>query len=392
MGDAIRIMIVDDSSENRGWLRRQFAGTSFAVVGEVSLGPEAVAQCRESRADAVVIGVEDPIARALRTIEILAVGVGIPILAVSSLNDREALRRVMLAGARDFVVKPLAAEDLRQALVDVLELDRRRMSLASEVAESGHHGEIIVVFGAKGGVGKTTLATNLAVALARDAKQRVVLVDLDTHLGDVGLLLDLPPDRSIADVVPLIDKLDPELLRSFVSSHESGVHVLAAPARPEVGETVGPKHVQKLLDVLTRTYDAIVVDTPRAFNDNTITAMDAANLILLLTTLEVPSVKNTRLCLDTLRSWHYPTEKVKLLINHAHSANGVGNHDVELALEYPIFWKIPYDPAVCVASRRGRPFVQDQAGARVARNVSDLAAVLSGSKPPSRSLLARVLG
>ena len=393
MAEQIHVMLVDDMAESRAMLKKQLLAGDFDIVGEAGFGPEAIDLARELRPNVILIGVEEPTARPLRTLEMLALAMrDCPIVAISSLSDRESLRRAMLAGARDYLVKPLLAEDLRQALVDLIENERRRFAVAEEVIEGGHRGEIITVFGAKGGIGRTMLATNLAVALVKEANQRVALVDLDTHLGDVALLLDIVPERTLADVVPVVDRLDPELMRSFLTVHRSGVRVLAAPLRPEAGETIQPVVVQKVLEVLRKTYDYVVVDTPRAFNDNVITAMDLSTLILLVTTLEIPCLKSTKLCLDMLRSWRYPTEKVKLVINHAHQANGVGSRDVEGILEYPIFWKIPNDKVVGLATRLGEPFLLGKPGAKISRNLANLSYVLSGVRAPRSGWLGRIIG
>ncbi|MDE3077743.1 MAG: AAA family ATPase, partial [Chloroflexota bacterium] len=320
---AIRLMLVDDSTEERSQLKRLLLASEVVIGGESVLGTEAVATARELKPEVIVVAVEEPPARALRTIEALNVVVPeAPVVAISSLSDRENLRRAMLAGARDYLVRPVDADELERAVTGVCELERKRSALNEHLIESGHVGEVITVFGAKGGVGRTTLATNVAVALALNYKQRVALMDLDLQLGDVALMLDIVPERTIADLVPVVDKLDPELMRGFLSVHASGLKVLPAPARPEDGEKVTSAHVRKILEVLARTYDYVVVDTPRQLNDNVIATLDLSSLVCLVASNQLTCLKSTRLCLGMMKSWRYTNDKVKLIMNQAHNGSG----------------------------------------------------------------------
>ncbi|TAK27606.1 MAG: response regulator [Chloroflexota bacterium] len=392
--EATRVLIVDDAAQNRASLQRLLAQASFTIAGEAALGPEAVAEVKEAKPDVVLVAVEDPATRALRTIETLTMAVpGTPVVAVSSLSEREYMRRAMLAGARDYLVKPISAEDLETSLLALVELEQKRSSLAEDAVDTGRTGEIVTVLGAKGGIGRTTIAANLAVALAIEGKHKVALVDLDTQLGDVALLLDIVPEKSLGDVVSLIDRLDPELMRGFLSVHSSGLKVLPAPLRLEDGERITSAHVRRVLQVLSRTYDFVVVDTPRAFHDNTVTALDVSSLVIVVTTLDVACLKSTKVCLSILRSWRYPTEKVKLLINHVNNVNGIGNAEVESAVDYPIFWRIPNDTTTMTnCSRAGKPFVQTQPAAAISRNMISLSYSVAGDPPPTKGIMSRLRG
>lgn len=386
----IQLLLVDDSAEERAAVKRLLLASQHMIAGESVLGTEAVAMARDLKPSVILVAIEEPVSRGLRTIEALRVVVpDAPVIAISTLSARDYLRQAMMAGARDYLVRPVDAEELDKTVTEVFELERKHSALNEHVIESGHNGEILAVFGAKGGVGRTTVATNLAVALALNYKQRVALVDLDLQLGDVALLLDIVPERTISDLVSIVDKLDPELMRGFLSVHSSGLKVLPAPARPEDGERVTAAHIKKILEVLSHTYDYVVVDMPRQLNDNVIATLDASNLICLVASNQLTSLKSTKLCLGMMKAWHYTNDKVKLIMNQAHNGSSLPMNDAEMAIDYPIFWKVPYDGHLVATSQWGKPFVHAQPSAKISQNINGLAQAVSSSRTGGRSFMGR---
>lgn len=391
MTENVKVLLAADTAEDRISLNKLLMRGDFTVLSEASLGPEALALAKEFKPDIVLLSMEEPLARSLRTLEGMSLNnPDCPVVIVSSLGDREHLRRAMLAGARDYLVKPVSLDDLHNAVINVMETRRKKKAQAAESSTEVRQSEIISVFGAKGGIGKTTLATNLAVAMAQQTKQRVALLDFDVQLGDVALMLNLAPERTIAEVLPMLDKVDLEMLRSYLTEHPSGVSVLPSPSRPEEAEGIGPSHIRKILETLTKGYDYIIIDTPPSFNDIVLAALDQSNLVLMVTTLDLPSIKRTKLSLAMMKSWHYPEGKVKLVVNHATSANGLSNRDIETAIDYPIFWKVPNDSAVADSAKMGKPFVQSHPTAKISMNLTNLVCALSGLKPPTVTFMDRL--
>jgi len=390
----IKILLVDDAPDSRANVKRLLTAGGLTVAGEAGTGTEAVGIVRDVRPDAIIISLEEPVARPLKVIETLTIAAPeTPVIAVSSLMDKEYLRRAMVAGARDFLAQPLSPEELETTITSVVETDRKRRSLSNDVLENGSRGEIIAVYSGKGGIGKTTLATNLSVGMALEAKQkqRVAVVDLDLLFGDVAIMLDVTPERTVGDLVPLIEKLDPDLLRSFLHVHTSGLKVLCAPTRVEDSEALNPDRIRRILDVVARTFDYVIVDLPRTLDDRVVTTLDLANTVWLVTNYGVPTLKSTKMCLDTFRGWQYSEDKLKLVINHANRMNGLAPGEAERALDYPVFWKVPADAAVANASNQGKPFVQGQAATKIAQNVTGLAATLMGADSQTKGLLSRLL-
>jgi pilus assembly protein CpaE len=295
----------------------------------------------------------------------------------------------MRTGARDFLTKPVSAEELQRAVTAVYEAEQKKQTLSEPGQQSGlGTGDLLVLFGGKGGIGKTTLAVNLATAIAIESKQRVAIVDLDVQMGDIALMLSVVPERSVVDAAFSADRLEPEFLQSLLYTDRTGIRVLPAPAAPEESAEITAAQIGQVLDALMRTFDYVVVDTAPALNDINLTALQKATLILLLTTPELPSLKRTKISLGLLlRAWNFPEERIKLIVNYPYTHNGVMLSDMESTLDYPIFWKIPYDATVAESVKQGRPCVEARPNARFSRNLIELARAICGLNQPSRGLL-----
>jgi len=385
--EIVKVLLVDENADNLGALRRQLAFPDIEVVGEAGFGTVAFTWAQHFQPDIALVSVEEPLVRSLKTIELLALGhQPRPVIAVSSLGERDMLRKAMVAGASDYLVRPVPPDELRRALLTLHNREQSRRRGPSEAgAQPQHEGMILTVFGAKGGIGKSTLATNLAVSLAAETRRRVALLDLDLEFGDVALLLDLVPSKTIADLVPLVPTLDPDLLQSMLSPHPSGVQVLPAPLHPEEAEAVSPDHVARILQMLALTHDYVVVDTAAVLSDATLRVLDMATIILLVTSQEIASVKRAKTCLGLMRHWQYSDEKVKLVINRA-NGQGAKLDDIATAFEHPIFWKVPHDEAMAKATTTGTPVVLGKPGAPGALAVRNLARTLAGQQAGRRGL------
>jgi pilus assembly protein CpaE len=388
------IVTVDPDLGSRAETKRAVQIAHFTVVGEGGYGVEAVTVAREHQPDIFLVSMEEPVALALQTIEQLADACpGTPTIVYSSLADAQSVRRAMVAGARDYIIKPLKPEDLSRATYGVLEQEeRKRLRADGQASETAARGTVITIFGAKGGIGKTTISTNLATTLAKMTGANICLLDMDTRFGDVAIMMDVAVEASIADVARTIDDIDREKIRDFLVKHHSGVSILPAPLHPTEWRNMTPQHIEKIVELLAQTHDYVVIDTPGTFNELIATTLELANLILLVTSMDIASIKDTALALEMLRAAAVSEDKVKLTINHSTAANSLREEDVARVLEYEVFWRIPHDLSVSSSTQLGQPIVIAKPYARVSRAIIELAHVLTGTRQEKRGFLDRFLG
>src|SRR4030066_2326767 len=194
-----KVIIVDQDPSSRAETQRMLALSGFAVMGAAGYGMEAIPLAKETDPQVIVASLEEPIARSLQTIESVAdVLPTVPIIAYSTISDPSTIRKAMQIGVKDYLVAPLKEEDLSRSIFTVLAQEERRQQRLTGEVEAQAFGTVLTIFGAKGGIGKTTIATNVAAALVQKTGQSVVLVDLDTRFGDVAILMDIPAARSLA--------------------------------------------------------------------------------------------------------------------------------------------------------------------------------------------------
>ena len=290
--------------------------------------------------------------------------------------DSSMLRQALRAGVRD-VVRSGDAASLMEALRRSQEVSHAvaPMTDAGRVQPSTGpaQGVIVTVFSAKGGCGKTTVATNLAVTFAKKRGLRVCLVDLDLAFGDVAITAQLVPRRTMADAAALAGNIDESAVRSLTTPYGHGVDALLAPAEPGVADGVTPAVVTEVLTVLRAMYDVVVVDTPPAFNDHVLAAFDQTDQFVLLATLDVPAVKNLKLTLETMDVLHYASQRWHVVINRADSKVGLSLSDVAGALKLQPAAEIPSSRAVPSATNRGVPIVVDLPTHAVSSSIRKLA-------------------
>ena len=398
MADQIRVLIVDDIPETRDHLTKLLGFESdIEVVGAAASGAEALALAAQLSPGVVLMDINMPDMDGITATERLSAEVpDAAVVMMSVQGEADYLRRSMLAGAREFLVKPFSSDELTASIRQVYsrEVEKQNRRAAAPVMAAGggagepgardgdRDGQIVAIFSPKGGVGRTTIAVNTAVAASTELGQSVVLVDASFQFGDVGVLLNLnPKNKSIADLVPELEAGEPESLDTFVINHSTGVRVLLAPPSPEMAELITPTVVKRVLEALRRQHDLVIVDCTSWFNDTTLAILDVADTVLTILSLEITSIKNMRLFLEVADQLGYEQSKIKLVLNRADSSLGIRVTDVENSIGRKVDHTIVSDGrSVVYALNRGVPFFLSNREAQVSQDILRLATSVAGER------------
>jgi pilus assembly protein CpaE len=389
MADRIRVLIVDDISETRDHLAKLLGfEPDIEVVGAASSGAEAIELAARILPDVVLMDINMPDMDGITATESLSAKVpSAAVVMMSVQGEADYLRRSMLAGAREFLVKPFSSDELTASIRQVNAREREKADrIASRPAVRAQdptaEGQVVAVFSPKGGVGRTTIAVNLAVAASSGLGKKVTLVDASFQFGDVAVLLNLnPKGKSMAELVPQLEQgSDPESVEAFTLTHSSGMHVLLAPPSPEMAEMITPAGVKHVIEILRQHSELVVVDCAAWFNDTLLGILDLADVVLTVLTLEITSIKNTRLFLEVAEQLGY-SHKIQLVLNRADTTLGIRVADVEHSIGRKVDHTIVSDGRVVVyALNRGVPFVLSNRESQVSQDVLRLATVIVGSR------------
>jgi pilus assembly protein CpaE len=388
-GQKVRVIIVDDIAETRENVRKllQFE-TDIEVVGTAKSGREGIDFSKEYDPDVVLMDINMPDMDGISaTEEILQSQPHAQVIILSVQGDQNYMRRAMLAGARDFLTKPPMADELISAIRRAGEMSQQERAKSAQVrvasASSGAsdgvgfsltQGKVITVYSPKGGTGCTTIAVNLALTLHND-DTRAALVDGNLQFGDVAVFINEQGKNTIIDLATRVDELDPDIVEGVMIKHaQSGVHVLASPSRPEKAEEVSGNQFSHLIDYLRQMYAYVVIDTTPLLNDITLAAIDKSDVIVLVTTQDIPSIKNARLFLDLLQTLGIEREKIVFSMNRFDKRIGITPERVGDNLKQPVAAVIPMDERVVVpAVNRGVPFILENKTQPSARGILSLA-------------------
>jgi pilus assembly protein CpaE len=289
------------------------------------------------------------------------------------LVDAEVLREAMQAGVRDVVTVDDTAA-IEAAIERAYELYLALRGPGGAI----HSGRVVTIFSPKGGVGKTTMAVNLALALADKGARKVCLVDLDLAFGDVAITLQLFPTHTIEHAIGSEDSLDASLLESLVTRHPDSLMVLAAPSHPDVRDRVSATLVSRTLRELRELFDFVVVDTAPAFDEQTLTALDETDECVVVATLDVPTLKNVKVALETLEMLNIARGHRHLLLNRADDAVGLGPDKVESILGMGVTAQVATSMDIAAGTNSGRPIMASQPQHPSSTALRQLASQLTG--------------
>jgi pilus assembly protein CpaE len=374
------IHLVDPDHEMVARLRAAIPASGLRLLGSHGTADQALPTILSTSPDVVVLDVaatKDVPA----TIRKLAASCPDTYVVVTGAGAPPALMsRAVAAGARGFLIKPYGVDELVSTVREVVE-NARNIAQARPRAAPAKRGRLLAVYSPKGGVGTTTTAANLAVALASKANARVALIDLDLQFGDVGALLDLHSANSIAELIGH-DELGLELIDETFMKHSSGLRVLVAPDDLEVVSTIDPDEVIRLLEQLRPFFDYIVCDLWSSFEDLTVGVLRSADRVLLVTTPELPALRNLQRVLNSARSDVQLDDKVLVVANRFPGKTGLSREDMTKAVGRPIAATIPSEGvSVTDAINRGVSLLDARLHTKIARNYHDLAAMITKQAP-----------
>ncbi|MHB1132079.1 MAG: AAA family ATPase [Chloroflexota bacterium] len=389
-----RVLLVDDSEETRTTLEKiLLLEDEIEVVGQASNGREALERARELRPDLVLMDVWMPEMDGIEATEALNAELPfVQVVLMSVAGSSDLLRRAMLAGAREYLVKPFGAEELNACLQRVAILagpgqDAWAPAAPPEQAKTqgSVQGKVIAVAGAKGGSGRTMVACNLAVYLAGSTAGHVALVDACLHSGDVGLALNINSERSLADLAMVApDELDLPMIEDAMTDHPLGVRVLLAPSMTGDGDAVEPDCLRRVVGHLASAYSFVVVDLSPNANETDLAVLDAADKVVLLYTPEMSSVRALKRYLEIVNPNQADGARFVSVANRMDAAGGVQIKDVEKSLKITTLLGIPTDERLARYSlNKGQPFVTTHAKSALALSIKDLANLLMGEALPA---------
>lgn len=375
----IRVMIVDDITDTRESIRRLLEfEKDIEVVGEAGSGSEALTTAENIQPDIVLMDINMPDMDGIRATELMAERVPVAkVIMISVQGEQEYLRKAMGAGAKDYLVKPFSGSDLANTIVKVHALKRPQVETPQQVVVRKN--KTITFFSTKGGVGKTVIAANVAVALAQNKALKVLFLDLDLQFGDGAVFLNTVPKRTIADIDT---EEDP---KTCVAVHSSGLDFIAGAMGPEEAEKVQLETVKRVIAYAKETYDFVIIDTQNQFGDVSLLALDEAEEIWLVVSLDLPTIKDSKLCLELMSKLGF-INKVKIILNRSGADVGLENHEIQGMLGMPTSFKIPSDgKAVISALNAGKPFVIEYPHSKASEGILNIVETLVGSPPKTAS-------
>jgi pilus assembly protein CpaE len=304
------------------------------------------------------------------------------LIAVADQVTSGLLRAAMRAGFSEVIEAPLTEEKIEEAIKqfanDVL---KRKVAAVVPIVTPKDEGQVIVVMSAKGGSGKTVVATNLAMLMTRFEGKKVVVVDADLQFGDVCLVLQLEPRFTMVNAAHELHHLDSQLLESLLTDHPSGLKVMAAPLEPAFADDISTESLITVVTLLRETYDYVIVDTASMLDELLLSLLEKADVILQVVDMDLPSVKNAKLALETLRLLKFQTSKIKLVLNRSNAKARLDDKEIEGALKMNISAAIPSDGAVAASMNEGRPVVESAPKSRVAKGFESVAELIAGPVP-----------
>jgi pilus assembly protein CpaE len=372
-----KILIIDlDAESSRGFkdLFKDVPDTEVAFENEnFKRGLEKI---EETGASIVILNLSPFEDQALRIAKSITQRFPEVVLFVTSKQtESNQIIRAMRAGAREFLVQPVNKDELMLAVRGTAQKQ------TSDGDPIDSESKILAFFGAKGGVGTTTVATNVATSLAKHTEKDTVLIDLNLQFGNAALFLNVKQKYSIMDVWKNLGYIDVSVFKAMLHKSSSGVHCLSGPPRVEEAETIKAEHIEELLVMLKKAFNYIIIDLGPALDEVALKALDESDYILIVSALDVPTIYNTKRCLDVCRRIGYDRQKVRLVINRYQGMDDLDSGSIEKLFGYPVFWRLPNqdDKSIAVSMNEGIPISELKPQAKLSQNLLKMIRSFNGS-------------
>lgn len=359
----IKLLIADDIEETRDVIKKILSEENelFEIVGEANNGEEVLRMIPEVKPDVVLMDINMPVLNGLEATErITNEFPSVIVIIMSVQGENEYLKKAMFHGAKEYIIKPFNYDGLVNTIRTTFEKYKDRQ-LKQIVKEEGiKNAKIVTFFSSKGGVGKSVLAVNSAITLSKNKSKKTLLIDMDLQFGDISMLVNQYMNKTILDVIDDNALGTYEGIKPYLFEYNGSLDILFAPKNPEAAECIGKDSIEKMMKILQKYYDVILIDTGINFNDGTLYLLDLAQIILFVSTMEIVSLKNTKLGFGVMKSLGYDNNKVRLIVNRFTTDHGISKNDVEEAFKNNMFAMIPEDGSIVSTSvNKGQPFCEN---------------------------------
>lgn len=362
--EKIRVLVADDIDETRSVIKKilKMEDDFFEVVGEASNGEEVIKLIPTAKPHVVLMDINMPILNGLEATEKISnLFPSVIVIIMSVQGENEYLKKAMFYGAKEYIIKPFNYDSLIETIKATYDRNKDKMSAQVPQQQEKCNAKVISFFSSKGGVGKSVLALNTALALTKTFDKRVLLIDMDLQFGDISMLVNQYNHKTILDAIDDGQLDSYESIKQYMYSYYFKLQMLFGPKKPEAAEYIGKESIEKIIKLLRQYYDYIIIDTGVNFSDSTLYILDQSETILFLSTMEIVALKNTKLGLGVMQSLGYDTNKVKLVINRHTTDYGISKSEIEDVFKDGIFTTIPEDEkTVCMSVNQGVPFCHQQ--------------------------------
>lgn len=358
--DKIKILIADDVEETREVIKKllRLDNDSFEVVGEAGDGEEVLELIPRIKPDVVLMDINMPVLNGLEATEKITDSYPETIVIIMSVQaESEYLKKAMFHGAKEYIIKPFNYDTLINTIKTTYEKHKERTVKLSVHTEKTRNARIATFFSSKGGSGKSILSLNSAVFMSRIKDKKILLVDMDLLFGDISMMVNKFSGKNILDIIDDNQMDSYENMKPYLYEYNENLHMLFAPQKPEAAEYISKDSIEKIIKILKAHYDLIIVDTGVNFSDSTLYILDISEMILFISTMEIVSLKNSKLGFGVMKSLGYDKDKVKLVINRFNTSYGISKSDLEAAFKDELLLMIPDDEkTVSISVNKGNPF------------------------------------